>query len=179
MMRWTIAATLFFVAILTGMLGAAVSVEGVDGLVDRMEGDGVGEFGTAHKHLYFKVSVLNRTVDLSHEQFQMRADRAHFENGDGEVLHVHAEGVDVGFTLRTLGFYTNTSCIVVGELLCSNQTHELRFVNNGDSVTPGYELSQGDNFVVWYGKRNASVDSSFFDRILPEPFRPRKPGSPI
>ncbi|MDY6788936.1 MAG: hypothetical protein SVV03_03135 [Candidatus Nanohaloarchaea archaeon] len=134
----------------------------------------VGEYGSAHKHLYFKISILNRTLDLSRDRFQMRSDLVHLENGNGEIVHVHAENVYLDFFLQTLDMGLSQSCVALKSSFCTNKTHELRIYINGEVVeSPGdYILKQDDNIVLWYGKKDREPDRRFFDRELPRQYRP-------
>lgn len=142
---------------------------------------GPGQPGTAHAHLYFAVTVDGERVDFSQERYQLQDRRVHFENRDGEVLHVHARQVTVGYTLRSLGIGVNESCIAVNGSRCANSTHDLRVYVDGDVIDEPWEyvLRQGDNVMVWYGPAEDSPPTGFFQRELPDAYRPGESGEGV
>lgn len=140
-----------------------------------------GEVGTAHAHLYFAVSLEGERIDFSQERYQLADRRVHFENQDGEILHVHAEDVTVRYTLRTLGIGINGTCITSGEVRCANSTHDLRVYVDGEVLEDplSYVPRQDDNVMVWYGPEDEGPDDGFFQRVLPDRFRPGRSGESI
>lgn len=140
-----------------------------------------GQPGTAHAHLYFAVSIEGERIDFSRERYQLEDRRVHFENRDGEILHVHAEGVTVRYTLETLGIGFNGSCLATGRTLCSNSTHDLRVYVDGEVLGDplDYVPGQDDNVMVWYGPADRAPDASFFRRALPDRYRPGRPGESV
>lgn len=133
-----------------------------------------GKYGSAHKHLYFKTSIANRTVDFSEERFQLESKLVHFENGNGEILHVHAENIDLGMFLNTLDMDLNDTCVSLEEEFCTNKTHELRVYVNGRAIEKpeSYVMEQDDNILVWYGRKGDSPKEGFFRKSLPKEYRP-------
>ncbi len=140
-----------------------------------------GEPGTAHTHLYFAISVDGERIDLSQERYQLADRRTHFENGDGEILHVHAEDVTVRYTLKTLGIGLNETCITTGETRCANSTRDLRVYVDGEVLEDPltYVPRQDDSVMVWYGPEDGGPDDGFFQRMLPDRFRPGRSGESI
>lgn len=154
---------------------------GLSGYLVYTEGlDQPGYMGSAHEHLFFRVQVFGDPVDFSQRRFQLRSQYVHFENRDGEVLHLHADNVDVGYALDTLGFGLSTNCLTFGSTVhCTNSTHRMEVWVDGerlDGDVARYDLSQGDNVLIRYGHRNRSVDDGFMKKILPEAYRPEIPG---
>ncbi|MDY6770629.1 MAG: hypothetical protein SV186_01585 [Candidatus Nanohaloarchaea archaeon] len=167
--RLLIAAVLVYIAVLASVLHPVT------------EAPEPGAYGSAHRHAYFDVKINNRSVDFSRPAFQLRADRVHFENRNGEILHVHAKGISVGYTLRTLGIEANRSCIELRETFCSNRTHDLRVYVDGRIVARPlwYVIQQGDNVMVWYGPEEAKPPRSFFQKQLPSRYRPGSNGENV
>jgi hypothetical protein len=157
---------LLVAAVYTGFLGLAPSIPLLE--------EGVGEYGSAHEHLYLAVQVNGKRVDLSQRQYQLQSKLAHFEGGNGKILHLHAERVDLGFALDTLGMKLEQGCLEAKRSFCTNATHEARVYVNGEVVdNPNeYVLSQGDNVMVWYGKKSEQPDPAFFTKQLPRAYRP-------
>lgn len=182
-MRATIALSIVLVATLTGVAGGYVYDTGYLEQFTATEEQGltIGEYGSAHDHLYMKMELLNRSINFSRDRFQLQSDFVHFENRNGEILHVHATGVSLKYALATLGFEANRSCITFNTTLCSNSTHVFKVWNDGEPIDSlaTYELGQDDNILLWYGHRNATVDGGFFRKELPPRYRPSKPGSMV
>ena len=148
---------------------------------ERLGQQEIGEYGTAHEHLHFKAVIGNETVDFSQEQYLGQARRVHFHEGNG-ILHVHAENVDIGFTLRTLDLQIDEGCLTISNTsYCGNATHEFRFYANGEQVDAyqDYVLGQGDNLLLWYGPQDGQPDMSFFEKELPRDLQKQQPGRPI
>jgi len=139
------------------------------------------EPGTAHAHLYFAVSIEGDRLDFSQQRYQLADRRVHFENQDGEILHVHAEQVSVRYTLQTLGIGINGTCITPGEVRCANSTHDLRVYVDGEVLEDPliYVPRQDDNVMIWYGPADESPGQKFFQRVLPDRFRPGRSGESI
>lgn len=138
-----------------------------------------GLTGSAHEHLYFRVDVLGDRVDFSRRQFQLRSGKVHFEGGNGEILHLHARNIELGYTLETLGFGLSSNCLTYGrQAFCSNSTHVLEVWVDGERLDRAahYELDQDDNVIVWYGSRNATVPRGFMNKILPPAYTREIPG---
>ncbi len=155
---------------------------------DPVEDEGVNEsrgfpeeYGSAHKHLLFKAVIANNTIDFSKDKFQLQSRLVHFENGNGEILHVHAKGIDIGRFLSTLDMEINSTCIEIENTFCSNETHDFRvYVNNQVISRPDtYVMEQGDHIMLWYGKRKESPERDFFERDLPDAYRPYNKGRNI
>jgi len=175
----TVSALLMAAGIFLGfMIGLQVGLDSwltgkIPGLMEEPEET------SPHQHLYLKMQIFNETVDFSRDRFQLRSPKAHFEGGDGEILHLHEGPMELESVLGTLSFSMNSSCLSTGNMsLCSNETHAFRVYVNGEQVeNPGdYRLGQGDNVMVWYGERDREPSMGFFDRELPRAYRPQTNG---
>lgn len=62
-----------------------------------------GPVGSAHEHGTIEMRVMGETVDFGQSQYQLQADRFHFEDGQGQVWHAHATGVTLSWAMDTLG----------------------------------------------------------------------------
>ncbi|MDY6777475.1 MAG: hypothetical protein SVU32_02320, partial [Candidatus Nanohaloarchaea archaeon] len=132
-------------------------------------------------HLYFKVVIQGERVNFSKDRYQLQARKVHLEGGNGEIVHVHADDVTLDFFLQTLGMRRNASCLSVDGVYCTNATHELRvYIGGNVSASPGdHELEQGENILLWYGRKGEKPDMRFFDRRLPRAYRPSSPGTKV
>jgi hypothetical protein len=79
----------------------------------------------------------------------------HFENGDGDAIHKHATGVDIGFLFETLGMKFLSECITMddGTEYCNDSNHTLKFFVNGvrNDMYNNYVLNDGDRILLSYG----------------------------
>jgi hypothetical protein len=67
--------------------------------------------GALHEHGSMTVVIDGRELDFSRQQFQLQDDAFHFESGNGEVWHTHAQGVTLEYALSTLGIEANSSAV--------------------------------------------------------------------
>lgn len=76
--------------------------------------EGIGQPGSAHEHAVFAVAINGRRIDFSRDAFQLRDRRVHFEENNGTIIHKHATGVTIGYTLSTLNMSISDDCLVAG-----------------------------------------------------------------
>lgn len=109
----------------------------------------VASAGTTHEHVAFVVAVNGRRIDFSRRQFQLRSRKVHFENGNGTLIHKHADGVTIDYTLNTLGMDLAGDCLRLGDqyTYCEDGG-TLNVTANGEPVPRWYEIRDGDTVVV-------------------------------
>ena len=133
------------------LLAAAAVVGYVVFVVGGSGGSNVGPVGSAHYHGTIEMTVLGEVVDFSQSQYQLRDDRFHFEEGNGETWHAHATGVTFGYAMNALGFDVSTDPKAIryqGETYADGDKVEVIFEVNGESVGPDYVLKGGDHIRV-------------------------------
>jgi hypothetical protein len=100
--------------------------------------------GSAHEHGTINVTIGGSVLDFGQPEFQNpREHRAfHFEGGNGDAWHVHAQRVTLEYAMWTLGIdLTNSSVRYDGETYADENATVVIEVN-GDPVDPTeYELS--------------------------------------
>ena len=69
-------------------------------------------------------------------------DLTHIENNDGDVLHIHATGMTLGYFLQSLGLDLNNECITTDT---GNQ-----YCNLGKATLKVYTKNQFSNWVQIY-----------------------------
>jgi hypothetical protein len=109
--------------------------------------DDVGAAGSAHYHGTIEMVVLGDRVDFSRSEYQLQADRFHFEGGDGTQWHAHATGITLDYAMESLGFdVTRTSVTYEGTTYRdSSDRYNVSVTVNGDRVDPEeYVLQEGD-----------------------------------
>jgi len=133
---------------------AAVAIVGLVVWVSFFAGDAgagdadaeVGPAGSAHYHGSIEMIVLGERVDFSREEYQLQADRFHFEGGDGTRWHAHATGVTLGYGMETLGIeVTADSVTFEGTTYVDGEGYAVTVTVDGEPVEPeSYVLEEGD-----------------------------------
>lgn len=126
---------------------------------------GLGPAGSQHVHAAFKVYLDNRAVDFSQPRYQVRAQHVHVEGGDGDVIHIHATGVKIGYFFSTLGMKFNSTCFVTERAYCNdgNKTLKLYVNENPAGEWEDYILQSMDKILISYG--NETDLASHFNSI--------------
>ncbi len=108
-------------------------------------------YGQAHEHGPMTVQVDGQRIDFSQPQYQLQADAFHFESGNGQRYHVHANRVTLEYALETLGIgVTETSLSFNGTVYNdTNPNQRVVYRVNDEVVNPEqYVLSDGDEVEV-------------------------------
>ena len=102
--------------------------------------------GSVHTHGTIEMRVAGQSIDFSQSQYQLQADPFHFENGNGDRWHVHAEGVTLEYAMSTLDIgVTNESVTYEGETYRAEGNTTVMVAVNGEPVVPSeYVLQDGD-----------------------------------
>ena len=127
-----------------GILGYVVFVAGGGG-------SNIGSAGSAHYHGPMEMTVLGNDVDFSQSQYQVRDNRFHFEDRNGQRWHAHATGVTFGYAMNALGFDVSTdpnTLVYRGDTYTDGEGYEVVLKVNGNSVGTDYVLKQDDDIRV-------------------------------
>jgi hypothetical protein len=102
--------------------------------------------GSVHYHGTIDATVGGQELDFSRDKFQLQAEAFHFERGNGERWHVHAQRVTLAYAMGTLGIdVTNGTVAYDGTTYGDDPGETARVLVNGESVTPSeYVLQQDD-----------------------------------
>lgn len=115
----------------------------------------IGPIGSAHLHVDIKIYINGKVLDLSLDKYQLKSDAVHLEGRDGEVIHVHATGVTLGYFLGTLGMSIKEGCLRLdsGEEFCNEGERTLKvYVNNELIQNPeDYVMKDLDKILITYG----------------------------
>jgi hypothetical protein len=71
-----------------------------------------GTMGSAHEHGTIEVVIDGQRLDFSRQEYQLQADRFHFEGGEGRVWHKHATGVTLEWAMATLDIGVSEDTVV-------------------------------------------------------------------
>ena len=127
------------------------------------EKNSFGPLGSAHKHADVKIYVLGNAIDLSQQKYQLKSNLVHFENWDGDVVHVHTTGMTLGYMLKTLGMKLDKNCLQLdtGKEYCSAENAGLNvYVKSPDSewekinLPENYVIRDLDKILVTYGSES-------------------------
>ncbi len=119
-----------------------------------------GPLGSAHKHADVKIYVLGDAIDLSQQKYQLKSSFVHFENWEGDVVHVHTTGMTLGYMFKTLGMKLNENCLKLdnGKKYCSLENAGLKvYAKSHDSewgkinLPEDYAIQDLDRILVTYG----------------------------
>ena len=122
-----------------------------------------GPLGSTHIHADFKVYILGNPIDFSLSKYQLRDQLTHVENGDGDVIHMHATRINLGYFFETVGMKIDNDCITLdtGNKYCTHDNAKLRvFLKNGNSdweqlyYPADYVMQDLDKILLTYGTEN-------------------------
>lgn len=100
--------------------------------------------GSVHEHGSINVTIGGTELDFSRGEFQnaLEHDAFHFEGGDGEVWHVHAQQVTLEYAMSTLGIGVSEDTVRYDGETYTEENATVIVEVNGEAVDPAaYELS--------------------------------------
>ncbi|MBI4452394.1 hypothetical protein HY637_03120 [Candidatus Woesearchaeota archaeon] len=121
---------------------------------DLMLLSGVGQLRSAHNHADVKVYVNGKAIDFSQSRYQLAARFIHFEEGIGDLIHIHAIGLTIGHLFKSLGMDFDNDCIFFEKAgYCGDGNKKLRFYVNGKESNEfdNYVIKDLDKILVSYG----------------------------
>ena len=120
---------------------------------------GIGPLGSIHIHADAKVYINSKSIDFSQRKYQIATSFIHFEDGLGDVVHVHATGMTIGHLFKSLKGGINNNCIVLeGQSYCSDGDKKLKFYVNGQQSNEFSDriIKYLDKYLISYGNENDS-----------------------
>lgn len=142
--------------LMAGLFVAGLFAAGILASVFFMGGDGStsGEYehvehypsGQAHEHGQWHMEVNGEEIDFSQDKYQVADDKFHFEGGDGERWHAHAQNITIQYALATLGFEVTENHVRFNDTTYERpEEATVTVLVNGEEVDPvTYRLSDGD-----------------------------------
>lgn len=124
---------------------------------------GLGTPGSTHIHMDWKMYINGKPIDFSVSKYQKPHinQHVHMEGGNGDVIHVHATGVTMGFFLNSIVLKLDKDCLLMdtGESYCNSGDKTLKFYVNGkpNSELDKYILKNLDKILVSYGNDSEDV----------------------
>jgi len=115
---------------------------------------GIGQLGSTHIHADVKVYISGQPIDFSQHKYQITTSFIHFEDGLGDVIHMHATGLTIGNLLKSVKIDVRNNCIIAeGESYCNENDKTLKFYVNGkpNSEFTDYIMKDLDKILISYG----------------------------
>ena len=120
-----------------------------------------------HVHADFAVYINENKLDFSQTAYQSsvgheKDEHVHLHDGDGKVVHRHAEGVTFARFLQSVGYTLTKDCLTTdtNEQYCTDASSTLAFYVNGspaDRTT--YVPQEEDKILLIYGPEGADLKS--------------------
>ncbi len=126
-----------------------------------------------HVHADFHIVIRDTLVNLDADRFQTTSGQslhpdAHLHDNNGDVKHIHAEGVTFAAFLDSLEITLTDSCITLDNEYCSGEEEEvLLFVNNELYTSPltQYVPVDDDRILLYYGRYDMEVIQPYLDAV--------------
>ena len=119
---------------------------------------GVDGLRTTHEHADIKVYVNGKPLDFSQPKYQVTTSFIHFEEGRGDVVHIHAKGLTIGHLFNSIGGKITSNCMTIeSQTYCNDANKVLKFYVNGkltNEIT-GYVIKNLDRYLITYGNEDA------------------------
>jgi len=111
--------------------------------------------GEIHIHADFKVYINGEAMNFSQEKYMSNEKRllsnfAHLHDLEGDVMHFHLRGVDLGFFFKTLNITFTHDCF---DGYCNEGSKTLKLYVNGklNSKMQDYIPKDLDKILITYG----------------------------
>ena len=154
---------------IVGVVIAIIAGGAYFAITASLGGPRLGPLNSTHDHTDLIVYINGEKIDFSQEQFQVRSSYVHFEGGDGDVLHMHATNVNLGFTFQTLGMrLTSTSISTQGGQLYENGAgRELKVYVNSERIDDpaNYVIQLLDKILIAYGDETEEEIEALLETI--------------
>ena len=118
---------------------------------------GIGPLRSVHNHADVKVYINGKAIDFSQHKYQLASRFIHFEEGVGDVVHVHATGLTIGHLFKSLGGYITNNCMTLdGQSFCKDGNNTLKFYVNSqpNDEFDNYIIKDLDKILISYGNRD-------------------------
>ena len=120
---------------------------------------GIGTIGSTHIHANIKVYLNGQALDFSQRKYQVATSYIHFEDGMGDVIHVHATGLALEHLFHSIRMdFTNNCIFYEGQNYCNEGDKKLKFYVNGQTNNEfGNRIIKDlDKYLISFGNENES-----------------------
>lgn len=119
---------------------------------------GAGPLGGIHQHATMLVLIYGQQFDFTSTAYQLKSPYIHFEKGNGELIHIFATNVTMGFLFDSLKVGLSDSCYTFPDkrTFCDNSQYTLKFYVNHNQIPDlrGYVAKDHDRILITYGNEN-------------------------
>ena len=129
---------------------------------------GIGPLRSVHNHADVKVYIDGKAIDFSQHKYQLASRFIHFEEGVGDVIHMHATGLTIGHLFKSLGGDISTNCITLDlQSNCrdGNKTSKLYVHNQPNNEFDNYIIKDLDKILISYGNEDQAEIQKQLDSI--------------
>lgn len=111
--------------------------------------------GTVHEHGTATVTVDGATLDFSDPRYGDLDSCFHYHTGEGDVWHIHCQGVTLGYAMGTFGVGISDAGVTVDgtEYRYDDPNAVVRVTVNGQPATASTPIADGDEIEVVVAKR--------------------------
>lgn len=119
-----------------------------------------------HIHVNFAVYLNGVIYNFNGTKYMENASDplrtyVHMHDGNGGLIHVHKDGLNLGFFFKSLGMSLNSSCFVLdnGASYCNTGEDTLKMYVNGQptNVFENYSFHDLDKILISYGNHSQNV----------------------
>ena len=114
--------------------------------------------GDDHQHASLLVKIFGDKFDFSTSNYPVVSPWISFEVADGNTIHRHSKGIELGYFFDTLNLGLSSDCYVFQDKreFCTNEDYSLKFYINGEKVSDirDHVVMDDDRILVSYGPEN-------------------------
>ena len=156
-------------AIGIGVLAGIVAVLGISSynfyelsthVVPQGMPPGAGPLGKVNLEAGLLTMIFGQQFDYSSTSYQLKSPYIDFENHDGEIVHVHASNVTLGFLFDSLHIGLTGKCFTFPDKrnFCTDDKYSLKFFINHHQVEDirNYVVKNNDKILISYGNENTT-----------------------
>lgn len=126
-----------------------------------------------HVHADFHIVVNDTLVDLSGDNFQTTSQQtlhpdAHLHDNNGDVKHIHAEGITFVEFLESLSISLTDTCITLDNQYCDGTEGSLQMYVNDELYTEAiteYIPVDNDRILVYFGDPNNPELTTYINNV--------------
>ncbi len=111
-----------------------------------------------HAHADFKLYINGEAFNFSQEKYMEKLEAVHIHDMNGEMIHVHERGAELGDFFGSIGISFNSSCFALddGTAYCNQGDKALRMYVNGkpNNEYGKYQIHDLDRILITYGSES-------------------------
>ncbi|SRR5579885_164152 len=116
--------------------------------------------GTVNVRAGLLTMIFGQQFDYSSPAYQVKSRYIDFEKSDGEVVHMHASNVTLGFLFDSLKIGLTDKCFTFPDKrnFCTDDKYSLKFFINHHQVEDirNYVIKDNDRVLISYGNENST-----------------------